>query len=178
MSDFNEKRDNILSLLRNDLSSFHSGKATPSLLQNITVSVYGGAQKLKLVELGTINVLDNHALTFFPWDASIIGEIRQGIMAANLGLTPNIDGTMIRVAVPPLSQERREELVKLLHQKLEAGRIMVRQARHEDLKEIEGAVTAEDEKERLEKELQENVDETMAIIENLGKAKEEELLTI
>ncbi|MDP2860500.1 MAG: ribosome-recycling factor, partial [bacterium] len=91
---------------------------------------------------------------------------------------PNIDGTMIRVAVPPLSQERREELVKLLHQKLEAGRIMVRQARHEDLKEIEGAVTAEDEKERLEKELQENVDETMAIIENLGKAKEEELLTI
>jgi ribosome recycling factor len=117
-----------------------------------------------------------------PWDKSIIGEIRQGILAANIGLNPAIDGEIIRISLPPLTTEDREKYVKLLSTKLENGRVMIRQVRKEALRDIrrsfEEKEISEDEKFNLEKRLQEITDEFMEKISKVGETKKQELLQI
>lgn len=175
-----------LEILRVDLASIRTGKATPALVEDVIVSVYGGSTRLKIKELVTITILDSQTLVIIPFDASIIGEIQKGIMEANIGLNPSSDGQNIRISIPPLSEERRGELIKLMHQKLENGRIMVRQVRHEAMQEIKKSFghaqdhgqISEDEKERIEKEVQKVTDETNAEIDAMGKKKEEELIQI
>lgn len=182
LADIRLKMEKALEVLRGELSSIRIGRATPSLVENIICPVYGGTQKLKVVELGTITASDPQTIIITPWDVSIIGEIRQGILAANVGLNPIIDGEVIRIAIPPLSIERRQEFVKLLHQQLENGRIMIRQIRRDKMVEIKKAFEAkelnEDEKFRLEQDLQKITDEFIGKIEEMGKKKETELLAI
>lgn len=172
----------VLDLLRSDLATVRTGRATPSLIENIVLSVYGGTQKLKLMELATITTFDAQTLVITPFDSSIIGEIQKGILEANLGLNPLNDGQVIRIVVPQLSEERRKELIHLMRQKLENARIMVRQIRHEAMTHIKKRYTdkeiSEDEMIRHEKEVQKLTDELMVDIEGLGKKKEEELLQI
>ena len=137
---------------------------------------------MRVLEVATIGSLDPQTLVITPFDATIIGEIQKGIQEANVGLNPVIDGQLIRISIPPLSQERREELVSLVHQKLEGGRIQVRQVRHEAMEEVKKQFSAktisEDDLARLEKEVQKFTDETIAEIDALGKKKEEELMTV
>lgn len=171
-----------LDTLKTDLSTLRAGRASRSLVENLEVSVYGGAQKLKIVEVGTVVALDLHTLTITPWDQSIIGEVNKGILAANVGLSPVIDGSVIRISIPPMTEERRTELVHAMKQKLEGGKIMIRQVRHEamtDLKKLEekGEIS-EDEVKRLEKETQELTDQMIAEIDSLGRKKEEELMAV
>ncbi|MBI2031944.1 MAG: ribosome recycling factor [Candidatus Levybacteria bacterium] len=172
----------VLDLLRSDLATVRTGRAAPSLVENIVLSVYGGTQKLKLMELATITTSDSQTLMITPFDASIIGEIQKGILEANLGLNPANDGQVIRITIPQLSEERRKELIHLMHQKLENARIMVRQIRHEAMvhvkKQHADKEISEDEMARHEKEVQKLTDELMVDIEGLGKKKEEELLQI
>jgi ribosome recycling factor len=171
--------DKVLEILKTDLDTIRTGRATPALVENIVINAYGGSAKLKVMELATVSVIDAKTLVITPFDATQIDEIQKGIEAANAGFTPNTDGAVIRINIPPLSQERREELIKAMRQKLENGKIMVRQVRHEAMdqikKEYEGQ---EDEIKRLEKEVQKMVDDTVATIENWGKQKESELLQI
>ncbi|PIU03670.1 ribosome recycling factor [Candidatus Shapirobacteria bacterium CG08_land_8_20_14_0_20_39_18] len=182
LTDIRPKMEKALEILQGELSSIRTGRATSSLVENIVCSVYGGAQKLKVVELGMIGVLDARTITITPWDNSIVGEIRQGILAANVGLMPIIDGAVIRVAVPALTLERRQEYIKLLSRQLENGKIMIRQVRHEKMADIknsfENKEMGEDEKFRLEEELQKVTDEFVNKIDEIGKKKEEELLTV
>lgn len=173
-----EKLNKVLELLRSDLGTVRTGRAAPSLVENIVVSVYGGTTKLKVMELATIAAVDTQTLLITPFDASIIGEMQKGIEVANVGLVPVIDSQAIRISIPPLSQERREELIKLMRQKLENAKVMVRQARHEAMEEIKKQELPEDEAERLEKEIQRKTDETTTQIDEMGKAKEQELLSI
>ncbi len=177
--DTQKRIDKILDVLKQDLDTVRTGRATPSLVENIVVSVYGGSTNLKVKELATITTSDTKTLVVTPFDASIINELQKGIEGANVGLAPAIDGTLLRIAIPPLSQERRGELIKAMRQKLENGKIMVRQARHEAMerikKELEGM---EDDIKRLEKEVQKMVDETVTTIDQWGKQKEEELMQI
>jgi ribosome recycling factor len=151
-------------------------------VENIVCSVYGGSQRLKVVELGLITVPTPGTIVISPYDNSIIGEIRQGIQSANVGLTPIIDNEVIRIQIPPLSEERRKEYVKLLHQQLENGKIMIRQIRHDQMGEIKKAeeekLISEDEKFRLEEELQKITDEFIGKIEELGEKKEAEIMAI
>lgn len=172
----------ILEILETDLATIRTGRATPSLIENVLVSVYGGTTKLRILELGTINTTDSQTLVITPFDQSVIREIAKGIEAANTGLTPVLDGNVIRITVPSLSQERREELIKLMRQKLENGRIMVRQARHEAMSEVkkmhDAKEISEDDQERLEKEIQKIVDNAGETIKNMGLQKEEELRQI
>ena len=170
--------EKAVEVLRLDLATIRTGKATPSLVENIIVSVYSGASKLKVMEVATVAVSDPHTLVLTPFDASIIEEIRKGIMESGAGLNPASDGQVIRISIPPLSQERREELIHLMKQKLENGRIMVRQVRHEAMSDIKKADLAEDETSRLEKEVQNTTDSLMAEIDALGTRKEEELMQI
>lgn len=174
-----QRMQKVLDLLRSDLATIRTGRAAPSLVENIVLSVYGGTQKLKLMELATITVPDSQTLIIAPFDNSIIGEIQKGILEANLGFNPSNDGQVIRITIPQLSEERRKELIHLMHQKLENGRIMVRQIRHEAMAEIrKQKEISEDEISRQEKEVQKLTDELMLDIEGMGKKKEEELLQI
>lgn len=167
-----------LDVLASDIATIRTGKASPSLVENISVSVYNGASKLKVMEVATVNAHDPQTLVLTPFDVSIIEEIRKGIMEGGAGLNPASDGQMIRISIPPLSEERRQELIHLMRQKLENGHIMIRQIRHEAMNEIKKANLAEDEKNRAEKEIQRATDDFASQIDTLGKKKEEELMQI
>ncbi|SRR3989344_3364429 len=172
----------VLDLIVNDISSIRTGRAVPALVENLVIGVYGGQQKLKLLELATITSPDTQTLIIDPWDKSVIGEIRQGILAANIGLNPAISGEVIRLSLPPLTTEDREKYVKLLRTKLENGKIMIRQVRGDGMRDIkvgfEKKELTEDEKFNQEKRLQEITDEFVEKIDEVGKKKEEELLQI
>ncbi len=173
-----EQMRKALEVLHNDLSTIRTGKAAPSLVENIVVSVYNGASKLKIMEVATINASDPQSLVLTPFDGSIIEEIRKGILESNTGLNPASDGQVLRISIPPLSQERREELIHLMKQKLENGHIMIRQIRHEALNDLKKGNLPEDESSRLEKEIQRATDDFIVQIDALGRKKEEELLQI
>lgn len=172
----------VLEVLKTDLSTVRAGKATPSLVENIVVAAYSGTQRLKVVELAQIHASDPQTIVITPYDGSIIGEIHKAILEGNVGLTPIIDGTIIRISIPPLSEERRQQLVGLVNQKLEGGKIQVRQVRHEAMndvkKQFSNKAISEDDLIRLEKEIQRVTDETILEIETLGKKKEQELMAI
>lgn len=178
VSEARDKMAKVIDVMKNDLATVRTGRATPALVENIVIAAYGGTQRLKVVELAHVASLDPHTLTISPYDASIIGEIQKGIQEANVGLSPVIDGTLVRISIPPLSEERRKELVHLLLQKLEGGKIQVRQVRHDAMNDIKKDDLPEDETSRMEKEIQKLTDETISEIEALGKKKEEELMQI
>lgn len=174
-----QKLDKVLDVLKDDLATIRTGRATPSLVENVVVSAYGGSARLKVMELATIGTSDLQTIVITPFDQGTIHDILKGIEAANIGLNPVIDGTVLRVTIPPLTQERRQELSKAMKQKLENGKVMVRQVRHEMIedmkKDYEGR---EDDIKRLEKEIQKLVDDTIATVEDWGKQKEAELMQI
>ena len=169
-----------LELLIADVSTIRTGRATPSLVENISVSVYQGTTRLRVMELGTISASDPQSLVITPFDSSILEELRNGIAAANVGLNPSSDGQVIRISIPPLSSERRQELIHAMKQKLENGKVMIRGVRHEAMDAIKknSESIGEDEVRRLEKEVQTTVDSYMGEIDALGKKKEEDLMSI
>lgn len=177
-----ERMQKVLEVLHGDLATVRTGRAAPSLVENIVISAYGGSARLKVLELATIATSDPQTLTVTPFDATIIGEIQKGIIEASTGLNPVIDGQLIRIAIPQLSEERRQELIKMMRQKLENGKIMVRQARHEAMEEIKkqynDKAIGEDDQMRLEKEIQKLTDDNILRIDEMGKRKEEELMQI
>lgn len=172
----------VLQLVMTDISSIRTGRATPALVEDIVVGVYGGTQRLRIKELATISADGPQSLVIDPWDKSIIGEMRKGILEANVGLNPGINEEVLRISLPPLTTEDREKYVKLLGTKLESGKVMVRQIRadgmHDIKKQFEEKTLTEDEKFRLEKKLQELTDNYIGKIEEVGKKKEVELLQI
>ncbi len=179
ITDARTKMQKILDLLQSDLGTVRTGRAAPALVENIAISCYGGTQKLRVLELATIVAQDTQTIVITPFDNSIIGEIQKGITEANVGLNPIIDGQLIRISIPQLSEERRQELIHLMKQKLENGKIMTRQIRHEAMNDVRKEKDiSEDEVSRLEKEIQKLTDELMADIDIMGKKKEEELLQI
>lgn len=165
-----------------DLSSIRSGRATPALVEHIVIPAYGGSQRLKVTELATITTMDAKTIAISPYDPSIIEEIAKGIEAANAGLTPIVDGEIIRITIPPLSEERRGEYIKLARAKVEGGRIMVRQVRGDAMRHAkklseEGQIT-EDDRSHTEKKIQEATDEMIAELDGLLERKETELMQV
>ncbi len=177
-----QRMQQVLDLVVNDIASIRTGRATPSLVEDIMVSVYGGQQRLTIKELATITAPDTQTLTISPWDKSIIGDIRKGMLEANVGLNPSIDGEILRINLQPMTGEDRERYVKLLGTKLENGKVMVRQIRADGMKEIkdgfEKKEITEDGKFQQEKDLQKITDDYIFRIEEIGKRKEEELRQI
>lgn len=173
-----ERMDKIIGLFVEDIGTIRTGRATAALIENVVVTVYGG-QKMKLIELGTISVQDARTLTFQPWDQGAIREISNGIQAANVGLTPNIDGQLIRMVLPALTTEQREDYVKLLGRKLEGARGLIRDARGDNRRDLQDAkqkkVITEDEFKRDEEELQKLTDLYIGKLEDLARKKEIEI---
>ena len=177
-----EKMKKALEVSRNDIASIRSGRATPALVENIVVMAYGGTQRMRIQEMATITTMDAKTIVIAPYDPSTIAEIEKGILAGSTGLTPVVDRDIIRITIPPLSEERRREYIKLAHAKLEAGKVMVRQIRGDamrDLKKAEEAKTiSEDEQKHGERLVQELTDEMIAELDTMGTRKEVELLQV
>lgn len=162
-----------------DIGGIRTGRAVPSLIEDLEVEVYGGQQTLKIKEVANTSAPDASTLVIEPWDKSIIGDIRKGIMAANIGMNPSIDGEIIRISLPPLTTEDREKYVKLLSSKLENGRVMIRQIRSDAMRDIKEAFekkeVSEDERFNSEKRLQDMTDKFIQEIEQAGARKEKEI---
>jgi ribosome recycling factor len=177
-AEVNVRMGKITDIFVNDIASIRTGRATPGLIENVMVEVYNG-QKMRLQELGSISVPDVRSIVFEPWDQTIIREINNGIQAANIGMMPSVDGNVIRLSLPMLTVEQREDYVKLLGRKLEGARGMIRDARADFRKKLMDAKNdksvSEDEFKRDETELQKITDQFMGKLEELSKKKEVEI---
>ncbi len=166
--------------LKREFSTIRAGRANPSLVENISVKAYGGI--MKLVEVGTISAPQPSLLTVQVWDAGLTQDVIKAIQEANIGLNPASDGQVIRLPIPPLTAERREEFIKQAHRQMEEVRIQVRQVRQDTREGWQRAQEAgefgEDEFNRRSKLLQDLVDRTQGQIDELGKQKEAELREI
>lgn len=175
-----QKIEATLHHFKTELAGIRAGRANPALVENVLVDAYGS--KMKMVEVGNISAPQPTLLTIQIWDASILDHVIKAIQEANLGLNPSNEGTLIRLPIPPLTQERREELIKLLSQKIEGAKVEIRQIRQDTrqawIKQKESNEISEDEFFRREKLLQDLIDKMSLEIDTLGKTKEEELREI
>lgn len=172
------RMDKIVEIFVDDISSIRTGRATPGLIESVVVTVYGG-QKMRLIELGSIGVPDVRTLTFQPWDSTLVKEIANGIAAANIGMNPAVDGPIIRMSLPMLTTEQRDDYVKMLGRKLEAARVMVRDARADFRKDLQSAkqekTISEDEFKSDEVELQKVTDQYIEKLEAIAGKRELEI---
>jgi ribosome recycling factor len=178
---FQAKCSKIESLFASDLNTVKTGRAKPSLVENIKVNVYGGTW-MEIRELATISAPDAQTIEIRPWDKSVIKDIAKGITASEIRVNPLVQGDLIRIIIPALTEESRKELVKLINQKLESHKTMVRQERVHAKQEIEGSekqggVSEDDIKVDLE-ELQKLTDKTITSLEEMAKEKETEVMTV
>lgn len=176
IASLNSKFSKIIEVVASDLGTIRTGKATPHLVESMIVDAYGS--KMKLLELATISTSDATTLVITPFDVTNIEAITKAISGANLGLTAIPEDTKIRCIVPPLSQERREEYVKLAKTKVEGGKVMARQARHDAMNDAVKSGSDEDTQKHLEKEIQTATDKTVAQLDEMADLKEKELMVI
>ena len=180
VQDNKEKFNKVIEFLKHDISGLRTGRATPALVEDIVVEAYGVKQPLKAV--ASIFVQDAKTLAISPWDRTIISAVESGLRNSNLGINPVNDGKLIRLPLPELNQERRQELIKVLHQKLESSRVSVRKIREEVRTEIEEMekekLISEDEKFKQLDELEKIVKDFNEKIKEVGEEKETEINTI
>ncbi|MDP2044346.1 MAG: ribosome recycling factor [Candidatus Omnitrophota bacterium] len=173
-----EKMKKAFESMNREFHEVRTGRASPSLVEGMHIDYYGTPTMLK--QLAAISAPDAHLIVIQPWDPTVIIEIEKAIMKSNLGITPSNDGKMIRLAVPQLSKERRQELVKLIHKMCEDGRVSMRTIRRDAKEAVEklekDKLIPEDDKFRGIDELQKAVDRYIAKIDELLKNKEKEVL--
>lgn len=175
---FKTQAEEVLTLVKEDLSTLRTGKASVQMLDPVRVPVYGS--QMKLNELANIAAPDPDLLVIKPWDQSIIEAIEKAITSSDLNLNPVVDGELIRIKVPSLTEERRKDLVKMLHKKIESGRVMLRSARTEAkqlIEELEGEDNvSEDDIHNLIKDLNDLIQEYTQKLEAIADKKESELM--
>jgi ribosome recycling factor len=177
LQEFQNQSQEILKLVRDDLKGIKTGRAKPALVEDVKVEAYDSAMTLK--ELASISAPDPQQIIVSPWDKGLLAAIEKALASSQLNLTPVVDGDIVRIKIAPLTAEAREDLIKLVHQKLESMRAMLRETRGETKSKIEAqkgtsGVSEDDIFEDLS-ELQKLTDEYMDKIEEEGKGKEEEL---
>jgi ribosome recycling factor len=175
----NAKQDMLKAVenTQRELATIRSSRATTSLLDTVRVEAYG--QQMPLNQVASVSAPEPRLLTVQPWDKSLMGAVEKAILTADLGLNPSNDGTIVRVPLPPLTEERRKELIKIVHKLAEEGRIAIRHARENaraEIKKVEHV--SEDEKRRNEGEVQKLHDDSIADVEKIVKAKEEEIMEV
>ncbi len=162
---------------KRELATIRTGRATTALLDVIRVDAYG--QQMALNQVANVAVPEPQLLSIQPYDVSLVGAIERALLESDLGLTPANDGKIIRLPIPLLTEERRKELVKVVHKLAEEGRVAIRHARHEALAQVKKLEhVAEDEKKRDEKEVQKLTDELVKSLDGLSDAKEAEVLEV
>jgi ribosome recycling factor len=180
MQDAEHKMDQAVSHLKDDLAAIRTGRATPAVLNRVTVEYYG--TPVPLNQLAGVTVPEPRLLQVQPFDKGAISAIEKAIQSSDLGITPNNDGNVIRLAFPPLTEERRKDLVKQVHGRAEEGRVAIRNIRRHSKDEMEklereGAIS-EDDLMRAEKDLQKLTDRFVADIDQIQGHKEQELMEV
>ena len=174
------KMDRAIEAMNRELGTLRTGRATPSLVENISVDYYGTPTPLS--QIASISAPDARAIMVQPWDKQSLRDIEKSLIKSEMGFNPSNDGNMITVPIPPLNQERRQELVRLLKKKLEDGKISVRNVRRdgvESLRKLEkDKLISQDENRRAQDKLQKTTDSHTKKIDQVGTAKEAEIMQV
>jgi ribosome recycling factor len=180
MAEISKRMDGALEALRKELAGLRTGRASATLLDPVMVDAYG--QKMHLNQLGTISVPEPRMISVMVWDKGMVKAAEKAIRDANLGLNPMVEGTLIRIPMPEMSQDRRKELVKVAHKYAEQARVAVRNVRRDGMerlkKEEKGGSISQDEHRRLSEEVQKMTDGHIAKIDENLASKEKEVMTV
>ncbi|MDW8318612.1 MAG: ribosome recycling factor [Anaerolineae bacterium] len=178
--DAEDRMEKSIEALQNDLRTIRTGRASPALVEHIPVMYYGMPTPLQ--QLAVISVPEPRLITVRPFNAGDIGEIQKAILKSELGITPTNDGKIIRLVLPPLTEERRRELVRQVHKRVEEAKVSVRNIRRDANKLLETAekekTISEDELHDARDEIQEMLDRFIERIEKIGQAKEAEIMEV
>ena len=174
------KMDSSITALKRELSAIRTGRATPALIENVPVDYYGVSTPLN--QIASISAPDTRAIMVQPWDKQALQDIEKSLIKSDMGFNPSNDGTIITVPIPPLTQERRQELVRLLKRKLEEGKVSIRNVRRDgidSLRKLERAKSiSQDENRRTQEQLQKSTDNHVKIVDELGTSKETEIMQV
>ncbi len=180
LKDAEARMNKSIAALQNELAKIRTGRAHPSLLDHVTVDYYGS--EVPISQVANVNVDDPRTLAVTPWEKDMVGKVEKAIMTSDLGLNPVTAGTVIRVPMPALTEERRRDLVKVVRQELEAGKVAVRNIRRDansDLKELEKEKEiSEDDERRAQEQVQKLTDKAIKEMEAVLAVKEKELMEI
>jgi ribosome recycling factor len=169
--------DKAVEAVKREFATVRTSKATTALLDLVRVEAYGSDMPLN--QVASVAAPEPKLLTVQPWDKSLLKAVEKGILASELGLTPSNDGNVIRIPIPPLTEERRRELVKVVHKFAEEGRVAVRHARADAISRIKKAEhVSDDEKKHTEKDVQKLHDDHLKLVEEALKAKEAEIMEV
>jgi ribosome recycling factor len=177
IADLRKRMDGAIHSFHHDLSGLRTGRANPALLDGIAVEVYGS--KMPIGQVATVSAPEARMLTVQVWDQSNTAAVRKAIENAHLGVNPSAEGTLIRVPLPDLSEERRKEMVKIVHQFAEKAKIAIRNVRRdgmEDVKKIEGL--PKDDQHNLSAEIQKLTDEFVKVVDDAVVQKEKDIMTV
>jgi ribosome recycling factor len=174
------KMHRAVEVLQHDLAGVRTGRASPALLEKVQVEAYGAPMPLNGV--ATISVPEPRLLVIQPWDKKMLPAIEKAIQKSDLGLTPNSDGSVVRLSIPPLNEERRRELVKIVHKRVEEARVAVRNCRRDAVEDLRKAEKEqhlpEDQVKRAQERLQKLTDEQIKQVDEVGRRKEGEVMEI
>jgi ribosome recycling factor len=174
------KMARAIEVMERDFNSVRTGRATTSLVERITVDYYGTQTPLN--QLAGLSVPEPHQIVIQPWDRAVLGAIEKAIIKSDIGLMPNVDGTVVRLNIPALTEERRKEIVRTVHKRMEEARVEVRNLRREAAdaikKEERDGTTGADESHRELDTLQKLTDRNIADIDRIGEHKEQEVLEV
>ena len=179
LEDAQDSMKKALNHLESELIKIRAGKANPQMLEGLTVDYYGSPTVLN--QVGNISVMDARTLTIQPWEKNMLQPIERAIINANLGVTPQNDGNIIRLFMPPLTEERRKEFVKRAGGEGEQSKVAIRNIRREaieQIKKLQKDGLSEDEAKDAEKEMQEITDKYIALVEKHLQAKEKEIMSV
>lgn len=180
LSEAKSRMSKSIEVLKRDLAGIRTGRASPMILDNIKIDYYGTQTPLK--QIATISAPEARLLIIQPWDNATLGDITKAIQKSDLGLNPSSDGHIIRIPIPPLSEERRREMVKLVHKRAEEGKVALRNVRRDSmdmLKDLEKEKEiSQDEQKRAQSKLQEITDGFISEVDQIAKDKESELLEV
>jgi ribosome recycling factor len=176
LTDMSAKMKKALDHTLHEFAAIHTGKATPAMVEGVMVDAYGSQMRLK--ECAAITTPDARLIQIQPWDASLTKAIEKAIQVANLGFNPIVDGKVLRIPLPDMSRERRQEFVKTAARLAEEGRVHIRNIRRDTLESVKKAKFPEDEAKRIEKDIQAATDKAIKDIGDHFTAKEKELLAV
>jgi ribosome recycling factor len=180
LRDTEEKMQKALEATRRDLSTIRTGRANPSILDRVEVEVYGS--RMPLTQVANISAPEPRMLVIAPWDKQTLGAIERALQKSDLGLTPNNDGVVIRLIIPQLTEERRREMTKVVHRKIEDGKVSVRSVRSDAIKDLralkKSGDVAEDEEKRTEEQVQKLTDKYTHDLDVAKIAKDAELMEV
>ena len=180
IADAKARMQKAVEATKHEFASLRTGRASPALLEQVKVDYYGVSTSI--TQLATVTVPEPRLLVIQPWDKKMVKEVERAILKSELGLVPSSDGTHVRVPIPPLTEERRKELVKLAHKHAEEGRVAIRNIRREAKEMIEeledDGETSEDDAKRGLEELQKLTDKVIAEVDALLAAKDKEIMEI